>query len=76
MDENVLKGNAAIFKCHIPSYVADFIFVSSWLSDDSEEFFMDDNQNGSNFFLICLTLGFFFEKKRKISLKFPMFQNP
>lgn len=49
MDENVLKGNAAIFKCHIPSYVADFVFVSSWLSDDSEEFFMDDNQNGINF---------------------------
>lgn len=56
MDENVLKGNAAIFKCHIPSYVADFIFVSSWLSDDSEEFFMDDNQNGINF--NCFGPGF------------------
>ena len=32
--ETVMNGNDAIFKCGIPSHVADFISVSSWV--DSE----------------------------------------
>ncbi|CAG4948443.1 unnamed protein product [Colias eurytheme] len=31
MEENVLRGNSAIVKCHIPSFVAEYVTVSSWL---------------------------------------------
>lgn len=34
MDEYVLRGNTAIIKCHIPSFVADFVVVSSWQDSD------------------------------------------
>lgn len=37
MDEHVLRGNAGIVKCHIPSFVIDFVFVSSWILDDNGE---------------------------------------
>ncbi|CAA9994318.1 unnamed protein product [Nesidiocoris tenuis] len=43
MDEHVLRGNAAVFKCHIPSFVADFVFVSSWLRNDDAEILPDKN---------------------------------
>ena len=39
MDEAVLRGNSAILKCHIPSFVADFIQVASWLEDEDREIF-------------------------------------
>ena len=32
--EVVIVGNDAIFKCSVPSFVADFVFVDSWV--DSE----------------------------------------
>lgn len=37
MDEHVLRGNAAIVKCHIPSFVIDFVFVSEWILDDNND---------------------------------------
>ncbi|GBP44660.1 Hemicentin-2 [Eumeta japonica] len=38
MEEYVLRGNAAILKCHIPSFVAEFVTVTSWIvSEGSEE---------------------------------------
>lgn len=44
MDESVLRGNTAILKCHIPSFVADYVFVSGWTSDDGEEYSINSNQ--------------------------------
>lgn len=44
MDESVLRGNTAILKCHIPSFVADYVFVSSWISDDGDEYSINANQ--------------------------------
>lgn len=35
MDEYVLRGNAAIIKCHIPSFVADYVVVSAWLDNEN-----------------------------------------
>lgn len=35
MDEHVLRGNAAIIKCHIPSFVAEFVEVDSWVEDET-----------------------------------------
>ncbi|XP_037917664.1 Down syndrome cell adhesion molecule-like protein Dscam2 isoform X4 [Hermetia illucens] len=39
MDEAVLRGNTAILKCHIPSFVADFVFVASWVEDETREIY-------------------------------------
>ncbi|XP_059046493.1 cell adhesion molecule Dscam2 isoform X12 [Achroia grisella] len=37
MEEYVLRGNAAILKCHIPSFVSEYVTVISWIiSEDNE----------------------------------------
>lgn len=33
-NEYVIRGNAAIMKCEVPSFVSDFVFVEMW--SDSE----------------------------------------
>lgn len=37
--EHVIRGNSAVIKCLIPSFVADFIEVVSWHTDQNEEYF-------------------------------------
>lgn len=49
MDEHVLRGNTAIIKCHIPSFVADYVLVSSWLEGDHKEIFQDASNYGTWF---------------------------
>ncbi|OXU29267.1 hypothetical protein TSAR_012207 [Trichomalopsis sarcophagae] len=46
MDEHVLRGNAAIIKCHIPSFVAEFVQVDSWLEDDATEIYPGRDYDG------------------------------
>lgn len=67
MDEHVLRGNAAIVKCHIPSFVIDFVFVSAWILDDSgeiTEIFADENGIDIN------TIGTWFSNQVVIFLRF------
>lgn len=45
-NEYVIRGNAAIMKCEIPSYVADFISVDMWADSDSGTYYPNDNQYG------------------------------
>lgn len=33
-NEFVITGNSAILKCHIPSFVADFVSVQAWVDND------------------------------------------
>ncbi|KAB7494489.1 hypothetical protein Anas_07288 [Armadillidium nasatum] len=40
---NVIKGNSALLKCNIPSFVADFVQVSSWVTDKGHTFLPSDN---------------------------------
>ncbi|XP_052739478.1 cell adhesion molecule Dscam2 isoform X18 [Bicyclus anynana] len=35
-NEYVIRGNAAIVHCKIPSFVSDFVYVESWLMDDGQ----------------------------------------
>ena len=35
----VILGNSALVKCEIPSFVADFVSVVSWLDNDGMEYF-------------------------------------
>ncbi|XP_075974485.1 Down syndrome cell adhesion molecule 1 isoform X3 [Anticarsia gemmatalis] len=38
MEEYVLRGNSAILKCHIPSFVSEYVTVISWIiSEDDKE---------------------------------------
>lgn len=37
--EFAIRGNAAILKCLIPSFVADFVSVVSWHTDQNEIFY-------------------------------------
>jgi len=38
LSEYIIKGNAAIIKCNIPSFVTDFAKVEMWLGSDGTEY--------------------------------------
>ncbi|XP_055318402.1 cell adhesion molecule Dscam2 isoform X26 [Sitodiplosis mosellana] len=38
VSEYVIKGNTAVLKCNIPSFVADFVRVEAWLGSDGTEY--------------------------------------
>lgn len=46
IDEFVLRGNAATLKCLVPSFVADFIIVESWVADDGTEITLNGGELG------------------------------
>lgn len=58
VEENVLRGNAAIFKCLIPSFVTEYVHVSSWIiseGDDETEIQFDDTSiNREGIFKVLL----------------------
>ncbi|XP_034229993.1 Down syndrome cell adhesion molecule-like protein Dscam2 isoform X12 [Thrips palmi] len=35
-NEYVIRGNSAVMKCKIPSFVADFVSIDAWLSDSGD----------------------------------------
>lgn len=45
-NEYVIRGNAAILKCSIPSFVAEFVQVVGW-QDDQGNSFDPDEGNGT-----------------------------
>ncbi|XP_038214382.1 Down syndrome cell adhesion molecule-like protein Dscam2 isoform X6 [Zerene cesonia] len=48
MEEYVLRGNSAILKCHIPSFVSEYVTVISWIiseGDEIDEIKLDSEQN-------------------------------
>ncbi|CAH0555684.1 unnamed protein product [Brassicogethes aeneus] len=38
VSEYVIRGNTAVLKCNIPSFVADFVRVDSWVASDNTEY--------------------------------------
>lgn len=48
IDEFVLRGNSALLKCNLPSFVADFVAIDAWLSDDGIEYRPSIDDFGSN----------------------------
>ena len=42
--ESVIVGNDAIFKCSIPSFVTDFVYVQSWIDSEGKD--LDTNVAG------------------------------
>jgi hypothetical protein len=45
--EYVMRGNAAIIKCSIPSFVADFVSVTAWIDDEGNEILPSTDFDGS-----------------------------
>lgn len=39
----VIRGNAAVFKCHIPSFVSDHVQVVSWHDTNDGEYTLNEN---------------------------------
>ncbi|MPC96061.1 hypothetical protein E2C01_091298 [Portunus trituberculatus] len=37
--ENVIRGNSAILKCKIPSFVADFVSVQAWVDSEGTNYY-------------------------------------
>lgn len=42
-NEYVMRGNSAILKCSIPSFVADFVHVTAWVDEDGKEIVASSN---------------------------------
>jgi len=55
-DEFVLKGNTAILKCIVPSFVGDFLEIIEWVSESGESFNINQLSKG----LCCQYLVFTF----------------
>lgn len=45
--EHVIRGNSAVMKCLIPSFVADFVEVVSWHTDENDTYFARTTDMGS-----------------------------
>ncbi len=50
--EYVMAGNEALFKCKLPSFVADFVSVVNWIDSDSNSVFPSMNP-GMNLLKTC-----------------------
>lgn len=46
-NEYVIRGNAAILKCSIPSFVADFVNVVSWEDDSGNSYTTEESKKGN-----------------------------
>jgi hypothetical protein len=46
LSEYIIKGNAAIIKCNIPSFVTDFARVEAWIGSDNQSYeFREDEMD-------------------------------
>jgi Down syndrome cell adhesion protein 1 len=51
-NEYVIRGNAAVMKCKIPSFVADFVQIDAWIADDGQVHKYNDNANYDSKYLV------------------------
>lgn len=56
-NEYVIRGNSAILKCSIPSFVADFVSVISWQDEAGNSFTPDENKEGDEGKYLVLPSG-------------------
>ena len=42
-DSYIIVGNSALVKCEIPSFVADFVSISSWVDNQNNEYYPSDS---------------------------------
>lgn len=62
MEESVLRGNAAILKCHISTFVTEYVSVSSWIVSEGEnkelEITSDEASDLGIFHLCCFNYSY------------------
>ncbi|XP_062527453.1 cell adhesion molecule Dscam2 isoform X27 [Bombyx mori] len=56
-NEYVIRGNSAILKCSIPSFVADFVTVLSWHDDTGNTFTIEESKEGEDGKYLVLPSG-------------------
>ena len=56
-DVYVIIGNSALMKCEIPSFVADFVSVHSWVTNEGDEFFSKSSIMGTLFLTFFWEIG-------------------
>lgn len=49
-DMFVIRGNTAIFKCSVPSFVSDYVYVESWEATNGEKYFTQSIANDGRYF--------------------------
>lgn len=42
-NEYVIRGNSAIMKCEVPSFVSDFVVVENWQDSNGKTYFPGSN---------------------------------
>lgn len=58
IDEFVLRGNAALLKCNLPSFVADFVSIEAWIADDGIEILPNTDDFGRQINMNLIVLIF------------------
>lgn len=48
-DMFVIRGNTAIFKCSVPSFVSDYVNVDSWEATNGETYFTLTNADHGSY---------------------------
>lgn len=48
-DMFVIRGNTAIFKCSVPSFVSDYVNVDSWEATNGETYFTHTNADHGSY---------------------------
>lgn len=54
MTEYVIRGNTALLKCSIPSFVADFVQVESWVDNAGQIYVTSTNYGNHSFYQIYI----------------------
>ncbi|XP_076476960.1 Down syndrome cell adhesion molecule 1 isoform X7 [Bombus vancouverensis nearcticus] len=57
LTEYVIRGNSAILKCSIPSYIAEFVTVEAWIREDGEVYIPEDPAVGQDGKYLVLPSG-------------------
>lgn len=45
-DEYVISGNTAVLRCQVPSYVSEYVMVTSWLQDGAVNIYPNTDIGG------------------------------
>lgn len=53
-NEYVIRGNAAIVHCKIPSFVSDFVYIEAWVMDDGQILTVNNTNSGHGTLPKCL----------------------
>ena len=48
ISEHVILGNDVLFKCSIPSFVADFVAMEAWIDSEAASHYLNDNYGKVN----------------------------